>query len=217
MTRRGMTAEELASHAVWLRRLAVSLAGEAGCADDLVQQTLNTAWQKSPEGDLPKGPWLRRVLLNVWRMYLRGEQRRSAREATWELSEQAPSPEELAQRAEVYGALIDLVRSLEEPHRHTILLRYFEGHDSTAIARLDGVAAATVRWRLQKGMQQLRAGLARAFGSEESWCLVLFHAPRVPSLPATATTRPSVASLPEPKNREEAKNPPVGFERSWRL
>lgn len=54
-----------------------------------------------------------------------------------------------------------LVADLTEPYRSTILLRYSEGMEPTEIARKLGLPPGTVRWRLKRAMDRLRAEIER--------------------------------------------------------
>ena len=63
---------------------------------------------------------------------------------------------------------------LPEPLRTTVLLRYFEERSSSEIARRMGVPAGTVRWRLKKAIERLRADLDQRFaGNRRTWAIAL--------------------------------------------
>ncbi|MEO6710004.1 MAG: sigma factor-like helix-turn-helix DNA-binding protein, partial [Planctomycetota bacterium] len=74
---------------------------------------------------------------------------------------------------ELQRALLDAVQSLDEPFRTTVVQRYFEGQTSAAIAEALGLPAGTVRWRLKRGVDQLRERLDAQFHSRASWSLLL--------------------------------------------
>ncbi len=171
---------DLLAHAGWLRRLAVSLVGAGGGADDLVQETWLAALRSPPRREGPLRPWLAQVLRNLVRMRARhggvvaagaGEVER-AEEAR--AARAAPSPETLLGRLETERLLARLVAELDEPFRQTVLLRYFEGLSSAEIARALELPAATVRSRLKTGLDRLRAELDVAHGGDRrTWRLVL--------------------------------------------
>ena len=56
----------------------------------------------------------------------RGEQRRTALEAAAASPRSVPPPEALLERAEIVEQVARAVRTLEEPYRTAVLLRYFE-------------------------------------------------------------------------------------------
>jgi RNA polymerase sigma factor (sigma-70 family) len=146
--------EELTAQAAWLRRLAASLAGHD--TDDLVQETYVAALRRPPTGELR--PWLARVLRNAVRLRHRGDTRRAAREQTMTGGETVGA-DVLLERLELGRLLAGLVARLDEPFRQTVLLRYAEGLSASEIARLQGIPAGTVRWRLSTALARLRTAL----------------------------------------------------------
>jgi len=165
--------EELLAHAGWLRRLALTLVGPAGGAEDLVQETWAAALRRPPDEDRPLRPWLAEVLRNLVRMRRRHggvvAARRAEIERAWG-GGAAPTPEELLGRLQSERLLARLVSELEEPYRQTVLLRYHEGLSAVEIARVAGIPAGTVRWRLKTGLDRLRAALdAEHAGDRRAW------------------------------------------------
>lgn len=162
---------ELTQHAKWLRRLAADLVGAAG-ADDLVQQTYVAALAKPPSADRPLRPWLAAVLRNTWRMGRRTTVRRQRREANT-ASAPAEGPvdaEALVARAQRLREVGELLESLDEPYRRTLLLRYLEDVPVATIAEREAVKAGTVRWRIKTGLDMLRDELdARHGGDRQAW------------------------------------------------
>lgn len=66
------------------------------------------------------------------------------------------------------------VLALPQPQRSTVLLRYFEGLEPSRIARRQGVPAGTVRSRLKRGLDSLRADLDRECGGDrQAWVAAL--------------------------------------------
>lgn len=170
---------DLLAHAAWIRALAGALVRDDARADDLAQETWIAALRHPPAASLPARPWLAQVLRNLLRMDLRGDRRRRTREEaahkTAELDGAgADTPELLLTRAQQQRALAGLVIELVEPYRSTILLRFFEGLSAAEIAHREGVPPGTVRWRLKRGLDQLRAELDRSHaGSRQAWQLAL--------------------------------------------
>ena len=167
---------ELLDHAVWLRRLASRLVGDASAADDVAQETWLAALRSPPRTDRPVRPWLRHVLRNAARFRWRGETKRATREqAVAALAEvAAPATDELLARHELQQRLARLVGELAEPYRTAVLLRFAEGLTPAAIAAQLGVPAGTVRSRVHEGLQRLRAGLDDLHGgNRRTWVLAL--------------------------------------------
>ncbi|HEU4539178.1 MAG TPA: sigma-70 family RNA polymerase sigma factor, partial [Polyangiaceae bacterium] len=125
----------------------------------------------------PVRSWLAEVLRNAARMRARGGRRRLARDGAFAdvAAGEAPSPEQLLERLQTQRLLAGIVAGLDEPYRSTLLLHYYEGLSSAEIARLQGVPAGTVRWRLKTGLDRLRAGLDRESpGGRRLWVLALW-------------------------------------------
>lgn len=114
----------------WVRALARRLVGDAHEAEDVAQEALAIAWERSPR-DLarPRG-WLAEVLRNVVRQRRRRPSAALARAALDPAAASAgdaPSTAEVVERAEAHGLVVREVLDLDEPYRTTVLLRYFEG------------------------------------------------------------------------------------------
>jgi protocatechuate 3,4-dioxygenase beta subunit len=95
--------------------------------------------------------------------------------------------------AEVQARLVRAVLELEEPYRTTVLQRYFQGLEATAIAAAAGIPVETVRTRIKRGVALLRERMGRELGDDrEAWGLLLLgrrpdRGPRPsPGIPAGA-------------------------------
>lgn len=165
--------EALLAHAGWLRQLAASLVGDPGTADDVVQDTWLAALRHPPALDRPLAPWLARVARNFAFRRRRSERRRAEHELASGSSGDAPTPAETIERLALQRALVEAVLAIDEPFRTAIVQRYFEGYSAAEIARALGVPAGTVRWRLKRGLAELRERLDARFGSRASWCVWL--------------------------------------------
>lgn len=187
--------EDLLAHADWLRRLAVHVAHGAE-ADDVVQDTWVAALRSPPDAGRPPRPWLAEVLRNFVRRRMRGERRRrrvivpaapTADPAHTDAAT-APSRDTLLERAEAQRILAELVASLPDPYRGTIMLRYYDGLSAAEIATAQRIPPGTVRWRLKVAIERLRAGLdARYAGDRRTWCVALLPLERPSSAPLTLT------------------------------
>jgi len=179
------TIETLLEHASWLRRLARSLVGDAQRAEDLSQETWVRALQHPPAVDRPVRGWLATVMRNVLLQERRGASRRSARELRVALDRPETTEDDgldLLGKVTLHRELVAAVLELEEPYRQTILLRYFEEYSPKKIAAEKGIPVATVKTRLQRGLQRLRARLDEAHGGDgRSWALALLPLARRPA------------------------------------
>lgn len=187
--------ERLLSQSDWLAALARKLVGDAATADDLVQDTWIAALQNPPDPDRPVRPWLAGILRRVASMRARAEGRRSWRQRRAARKDELPSAASLVGEVDLQQRLSREVLELDEPYRTTLLLRYFHDLPAVEIARRQGIPAGTVRWRLKRGLDDLRGRLDRSFGDRRSWCLALAGlARREPAAGATGTATTVAAS-----------------------
>ncbi|MHC4956561.1 MAG: sigma-70 family RNA polymerase sigma factor, partial [Planctomycetota bacterium] len=157
----------LLEHVGFLRAIALGVLRNEADADDVVQQTLATAIQKPPAEDTNLRGWLATVAKNFARMQLRGRSRRVAREAAVARTEGTPSTAQIAQRMEMERHVVDAISTLDEPFRTTLILRYYDDMQPKEIAQRTGVPAATVRTRIKRGLDKLRADLEKKCGGNK--------------------------------------------------
>lgn len=165
--------EAVLEHTAWMRALALSLLGDASAADDVVQDASIAALRHPPAAGVALEPWLSRVVRHFALRRRRGEARRHEREARVAVPDVEPSSSDTLERLDLQQTMVDAVRAVDEPLRTTIVLRYFEGLTSAEIARLQRVPPGTVRWRLKRGLDQLRERLDKRFGSRTGWSAAL--------------------------------------------
>jgi RNA polymerase sigma factor (sigma-70 family) len=178
---RGATDQDIAAHAASLRRLARRLVGDAA-ADDLVQETWTAALRSPPSRQLPLLPWLAQVLRNFARMGRRHRRLVTARADDVQATAHPGGPlagatDDLLERLEANRLLVEELARLPEPYRTTLLLRYFEEVPAARIARMQGVPAGTVRWRLKRGIELMRAALDARAGGRGRWMFALLPLP----------------------------------------
>src|SRR5262245_12652944 len=152
--------QELLRHGTALRSLALALLRDADRADDAVQDAMVAAIERPPRHADSPGGWLATVLRRVAMRGLRRERRQQARERSAAVGE-AVDPAQQADREATLRAVVTAVTALDEPYRSAIWARYFEGLSPARIASRSGDPLATVKSRLQRGLQQLRLRLDR--------------------------------------------------------
>ncbi|HTP27821.1 MAG TPA: RNA polymerase sigma factor [Anaeromyxobacteraceae bacterium] len=178
MPERGVDLDSLLAQRAWLQRLAVALASDASEAEDLAQETWLVALRSPPRSVEAVRLWLRQVLKNRLRADRRGQRRREAREqqASDSLA-MAEDPEQLVARMELHRRVAGHMASLDEPIRQVLFLRFVDGLEPVEVARLLGIPSGTARWRLKRGLDELRRRLDDdAGGRREHWLLVLLPA-----------------------------------------
>lgn len=175
--------DDLIAESGWAHALARNLVRSAADADDAVQEALLAAGHKLPGREQPLRPWFAAVLRNVVRMQQRAAARRRRREAVHaqQAEHSLPAAGELVQKAEAQQQLVQAVLRLDEPFRETVLLHFFEDLSSAEIARRQGIPAGTVRWRVKRGLDQLRDDFDARHGDRRAWCLLLAPLARPPA------------------------------------
>jgi RNA polymerase sigma-70 factor (ECF subfamily) len=166
------TAREIELHSPWMRRLALALVGSADAADDVVQD----AWARLAGAPTERGMhvgFLVGLVRSLAHGKRRGEARRRVREASVARREELPSTAELAARFEVARRLMELLEQLDEPYRTTLVLRFYDELSAAEIGRRAGIPAGTVRARLKRGLDLLRARLDDGEGGRARWLSAL--------------------------------------------
>jgi RNA polymerase sigma factor (sigma-70 family) len=186
----------------WTRRLALALARDRAEADDLWSDTWSAAGREHKP--VHRG-WIATTMRNLQRMRRRSDTRRVQRElATADLHDEPSTPEELLARVELQRVLAELMTSLSEPYRTTMLLHHVEDLAPVEIAERLAIPAGTVRWRLKVAHDELRERLiARSGGDRDAWRLAL-----VPLLPR-GTSPPLDARAQRPGPSAPAKGGPT--------
>ena len=137
-------------------RLAFSYMKSASDADDVTQNVLLRLLKSTKpfESEEHARFWLERVTMNECKRALRSQWRKAG-----DIEEYA---NELHFETQEHSDLFYAVMELPEKYRTAIYLYYYEDYSTDEIARLTGTPAATVRTRLRRGRELLRAGLEEA-------------------------------------------------------
>lgn len=141
--------------------------GDAHRAEDLLQETLLTAFRKLPSLSDPRTfrAWLMTIAQHVVIDAARRDQRfkRSAPLASSAslaaVAGNVPPPEETAQRDEMRGQVLAILRSLPEEYRLPLTLKYIAGADYETIQIQLGLTNGSLRGLLHRGLNMLRAKL----------------------------------------------------------
>ena len=158
-------ADDLAGETRRLRRLARRLLFDRGQADDVVQEAWLAALRRAPDANAGGRGWLAGAVRRLARNRNRAELRLRHRERAAARGENVPPAEPALDRLEVVRSLVDAVAALDEPYRETVLLRFFDDLAPREIARRQRVPVETVRTRLKRGLERLRARLDARHGS----------------------------------------------------
>jgi RNA polymerase sigma factor (sigma-70 family) len=151
--------------------VALAITRDEGASEDIAQEAFFNAWQRldslhSPDSFLP---WLRQIARNLARDHLRRYRDQPLDGANAELvlavaADPGPQPMQHVLDGEREVAAAELIASLPEDSRETLLLFYREGQSSQQVASLLGITDAAVRKRLSRARQQIRDDLLARFG-----------------------------------------------------
>ncbi|OAI45668.1 hypothetical protein AYO44_12590, partial [Planctomycetaceae bacterium SCGC AG-212-F19] len=153
--------------------------GDPHRAEDLLQETLLVAFRSLARLDDPKRfrAWLLTIAQNMAIDAARHDMRKkrsSGRRAEGnELDGVAGlelAPDEEAERQELRGQVLAVLRSLPEDYRLPLTLRYITGADYESIQMQLGLTNGSLRGLLHRGLQMLRTKLEQA-GQREALAL----------------------------------------------
>src|SRR5262245_29298398 len=143
----------------FVRALARRLTGDLHLADDAAQETWLAALQQAAAPALFPGPsrgWLATVARNFVLQALRGQQRREAAVARCPLLD---ADEGVDVEPERRRRMLAAVQDLPADYRAVVHQRFFEDRMPVEIADALRLPVETVRTRLRRALERLRAGL----------------------------------------------------------
>ncbi len=155
-------------HSAALRRVARTLlAHEADC-DDVVQSVFLTAVEKPPR--VLSRSWLVTTLRRRVIDRFRRNATTHVHKSSLPQPDPAPPTDSIVEKLEAHESLARALRTLREPYRETVYLRYFENLPPREIAARFDVPVKTVKTRLSRALVELRGKLSADFDGEgRSW------------------------------------------------
>ena len=142
-------------------RVAAMALGSADGADDVAQDAFVKAHRSLARFriDKPFAPWLFRIVTNTARNRQRteGRQQALAFRAANQGSVGGPGPEEIATHNSERTVLLDAINRLRADDRVILLYRWYEEMTEAEIAQALGCRQGTVKSRLNRAMDRLRA------------------------------------------------------------
>jgi RNA polymerase sigma-70 factor (ECF subfamily) len=140
-------------------RTAWISSGAADDAEDAAQEAFMKAFAALPRfrAGAPFRPWLLTIVANEARNRRRSANRREALALRAPSEEVGSSPETTALAMERRQALIDAVNRLSDADREVVSYRYLLELTEAETAAVLGVPAGTVKSRLSRAIQRLRA------------------------------------------------------------
>ncbi len=151
--------------------IALAITRDVQASEDIAQEAFLKAWQqldrlKNAASFLP---WLRQITRNLARDWLRAQHGRplsgeAADIAIGMAADPDPTPGERLLRTEEEAVAAEIIATLPEDSRETLLLFYREGQSSQQVADLLGLSDAAVRKRLSRARTLVRDELLKHFG-----------------------------------------------------
>lgn len=141
-----------------LLRTAVRIAPPQVAAEEIVQDTLLRALDIAHryQPDRPLLPWLRGIAVQVARESAR---RRRPHQAVTESLESGATPLDAAHRSETLALILGAIDSLPDEQRRLVEPYALGGRTPSQLARETGLPLGTVKSRIARGMDALRAKL----------------------------------------------------------
>jgi RNA polymerase sigma-70 factor (ECF subfamily) len=149
--------------------IAMQIVGDAGRAEDCVQEAFMNIWRKRSTFDPAAGSlrsWLLTAVRNRAIDVVRARRNRQTRELQLEteLRDLSPGPESEVSAGLEREAVRAGLRHLPEDQRQTLELAYFGGFTQVEIARMMNVPLGTVKGRVRLALEKLASYLsARGF------------------------------------------------------
>lgn len=147
-------------HSPSLSRLAFLLTGDAGLAEDLVQEAFVRTFARLIHVRRPDalGPYLRRTVVNLAATHFR----RSRAERAW-MDRAKSNSRFLAVESDVElrELLWSALRQLPQRQRAALVLRFYEDLSEREAARLLGCRVGTVKSLVHRGLAAMRLELER--------------------------------------------------------
>jgi RNA polymerase sigma factor (sigma-70 family) len=156
----------LLENRAWVRSIARRLLADENDVDDAEQQTWTTALRAAPAEPRALRSWLGVIASRAALQTLRSRTRRARRERAATRDETVRSAADVLAEADAHGHVVQAVLALPEPYRATVLLRYFESLPIADVARRMEVPVETVRTRLKRAHERLRARLDADTGGD---------------------------------------------------
>lgn len=151
--------------------IALAITRDVHASEDIAQEAFIKAWQQLNQLSNTSSflPWLRQITRNLARDWLRANRNRplsgeAAEIAIGMAADPSPNGSDVLMRVEEELAAAEIISSLPEDSRETLLLFYREGQSSQQVALLLGLSDAAVRKRLSRARVCVREEMLKRFG-----------------------------------------------------
>lgn len=146
--------------------IALAMVRDVQASEDIAQDAFVSAWRNLDRLRKPSSflPWLRQITRNLARDHLRKRKTERRSDAEFDdvlayVADPSDTQADMLERQETNELLSELLDDLPEESRELLLIFYREGQSSKQVSELLGIRDATVRKRLQRARQALKANL----------------------------------------------------------
>jgi RNA polymerase sigma-70 factor (ECF subfamily) len=144
--------------------LAYRVLGQAGEAEDIVQESFLSLWRQAGRLDAQRGSVRSLLLTIVHRRSIDVLRRRAGRieralDEAQPIASTAPDPIEFASQAEERGRIQDALAGLPAEQRAAIELTYFRGLTIAEMATQEQIPLGTAKSRLRLALERMRKTL----------------------------------------------------------
>jgi RNA polymerase sigma factor (sigma-70 family) len=156
---KGAFVEIVARHQTMVCGIAFGVLNDFAASEDAAQEAFFTAWRKLGEiRDVEhlRG-WLAQIARNAALANLRRRRPEAPLPDDCDRIDHSPSPDDAAATKEDYYAVRKALGKLPEQFRLPLVLFYFEGHSTRAVAESLGLSDDVIRQRLSRGREMLRS------------------------------------------------------------
>jgi len=184
----GLFEEQLTGAMPCLEGLAMSLCRNRCHADDLMQETLTSAW-RARESFLPGTrfkAWACTIMRNQFRSEKRSGWYRYSAPLDASFAEQKMSIDDEQFSIAVFHDALRMMDRLPASQQHALMMIGAEGLSYGEAAKIEGCPTGTLKSRVSRARRALKDMIENGTGSTE----------QVPNLPVTAIARPGLGQQP---------------------
>ena len=172
--------EDLLEHTGFVRSLARGALGRDDLSEDVVQDTWVAALERGPQDPRAARRWLYRVVTNRVASLRRRDATRLRHRQSARETRTVPTPSDIVEREEARSTLVRALLALPPMYREPLVLKYYEDNKPRDIAKRLALPVETVRTRLRRGIERLRAQLDTTAGGRKPWVLATLPLARLP-------------------------------------
>lgn len=153
-------------HRIRLMRKAASMVGNPDDAEDIVQDSLMTAYRaiRSFRGESGIYTWLYRIVVNKCRDFHRSKKNSitdPVDTSSFLIEDERIDVEKNLEHSTEAAYLIERINELDKKYREILIMRYFDDLSYQEISKVIGIQVGTVKSRLFKARELLKRAITQ--------------------------------------------------------